>query len=278
MWHTELRERLKLISEMSAKPEKCYNPRDSTLKFTDKEDELDFLCEGFKSRRALMSCGHAVTPMSLTNWCRRQLDQGESRFRCAQVGCPAVWPYTEVRRMALLTTEEMNYFERNIALNATKDKFDTKLCPGCKSSVVRKNESNLSVRCTVCSTKTKRTYEFCWQCLREWKGPRPRSDRCDNVDCCNDTLRILKTCPDIVFESVKDVSGCPSIRACPTCGTLAEHNKTRCKNIVCPRCKVEFCFVCLKLKRECLKTSDYFTKCSSGVAPRQTSIPEWQKK
>lgn len=29
----------------------------------------------YDSPRALMSCGHAVTPMSLTDWCRRQLEQ-----------------------------------------------------------------------------------------------------------------------------------------------------------------------------------------------------------
>ncbi|XP_063320239.1 uncharacterized protein LOC134618662 isoform X2 [Pelmatolapia mariae] len=57
------------------KQEKCYDPHDPTLKFVDKEDDLDFLCEGFKSLRAQMSCGHVVTPTSLTNWCRRLLDQ-----------------------------------------------------------------------------------------------------------------------------------------------------------------------------------------------------------
>lgn len=33
------------------------------------------LCEDYESLRATMSCGHAVTPMSLTAWCRRQLDE-----------------------------------------------------------------------------------------------------------------------------------------------------------------------------------------------------------
>ncbi|XP_040887010.1 ankyrin repeat and IBR domain-containing protein 1-like [Toxotes jaculatrix] len=258
---------------MSTKPEKCYDPRDTTLRFTDKEDELDFLCEGFKSRRALMSCGHAVTPMSLTNWCRRQLDQGERRFVCGLMGCGAVWPYAEVRKMALLTQEEMKYFENAMAFNAPRNKPPSKPCPGCQSAVVRESKSNLSVRCTVCSAKKGRTYEFCWQCLREWKGPRPRSDRCDNDGCCNESLKTLKICPEIVFESIPEITGCPSIRACPTCGTLLQHSKKHCKNIVCPRCKVEFCFVCLKLTRECLRTSDYHVNCSGGVAPRQTSIP-----
>lgn len=36
---------------------------------------LIVLYEDFKSLRALMSCGHAVTPMSLTNWCLSLLNQ-----------------------------------------------------------------------------------------------------------------------------------------------------------------------------------------------------------
>lgn len=60
---------------LTTEREKCYDPRDRTLTFVNGDDDLDFLCENFKSLRAKMSCGHAVTPMSLTNWCRRLLDQ-----------------------------------------------------------------------------------------------------------------------------------------------------------------------------------------------------------
>ncbi|KAK2863051.1 hypothetical protein Q5P01_002584 [Channa striata] len=267
-----------IIRDLSLTPaqEKCYNPHDPTLRFVDADDDLDFLCEGFQSRRALMSCGHAVTPMSLTNWCRRLLDEGESRFVCGQSGCNVEWPFAEVCKMALLTPEEKKYFERTMASNAARG--STKLCPGCKSSVVRQNQSVLNVHCTLCTAKKGRIFEFCWQCLREWKGPGPRSDRCGNVGCCNESLKTLKTCPDINLGAVKGVTGCPSIRACPTCGILLQHDNNNCKKVVCPRCKVGFCFVCLKLTEACLKTSSPYNKCSSGVAPRQTSIPLWQKK
>ncbi|KAK2899867.1 hypothetical protein Q8A73_012996 [Channa argus] len=177
-------------SNLTATQEKCYDPQDSTFTFVDREDEMDFLCEGFQSRRALMSCGHAVTPMSLTNWCRRLLKE----------------------------------------------------------------------------------------CLRKWKGPAPRSDRCGNPGCTNESLETLQNCPDINLKYVEGVTACPSIRACPTCGILLERDKKRCKNITCPRCKIKFCFVCLKLTEECLPTSDYYIQCASGVAPRQASLPVWQKK
>uniref|UniRef100_A0A1A8DIE2 Uncharacterized protein n=2 Tax=Nothobranchius kadleci TaxID=1051664 RepID=A0A1A8DIE2_NOTKA len=53
---------------------KCYGPKDSTLMIVEEEDVLDLLCEDFPSRRAQISCGHSVTPTSLTNWCRGQLE------------------------------------------------------------------------------------------------------------------------------------------------------------------------------------------------------------
>ncbi|XP_075948753.1 uncharacterized protein LOC142950942 isoform X2 [Anarhichas minor] len=226
--------------------EKCYDFPDASLTFVDEDDVLDFLCADYKSRRAKMSCGHAVTPMSLTHWCRRQLDKGGWEFVCGQTGCDVEWPFEE--------------------------------CPGCKSRVVRTDLNNQSVQCTVCTARRGRTYTFCWQCLKEWRGLTWSGD-CGNDDCHN-PLEILKSCPDITFKDVRGVTGCPSVRACPTCGLLVEHNTTKCKNIVCGRCKVEFCFVCLKLTEECLrlKPSSHYYLCSSGVAPRQTSIPVWQRR
>ncbi|KAF3697857.1 hypothetical protein EXN66_Car013538 [Channa argus] len=252
---------------LTSKQEKCYDPNDPTLKFVDAEDDLDFLYEGFQSRRALMSCGHVVTPVSLTNWCRRLLEQGENHFVCGQSGCNVEWPYAEVCKMALLTPEEKDYFEKTMAINAIRD--STKLCPGCKTPVVRQNHSDLNVRCTVCTANKRQIYAFCWQCLREWKGPAPRSDHCGNDGCANESLKTLRACPNIMFYTVQGPTLCPSIRACPTCGILLQHDTKSCEKVKCLRCKVGFCFLCLK--RKC-------NICDKGVAPRQTSIPVWQKK
>ncbi|XP_028994707.1 probable E3 ubiquitin-protein ligase RNF144A-A isoform X2 [Betta splendens] len=260
---------------LTSSQEKLYDSHDPTLRFVDREDELDFLYEGFTSRRALMSCGHAVTPTSLTNWCLKLLDDGESRFVCGQTGCNVEWSYEEVCKMALLTPEEKKHFEKAMSSNAAR--ANTRPCPGCESPVVRTDLFNLRVHCSVCSVNRSGSYDFCWQCLREWKGPDPRSDRCDNDGCCNQSVKTLLTCPYAEFQSVEGVSRCPSIRACPTCGILLQHDNTECKNVVCPRCKVEFCFVCLKLTDNCVITSDEFEPCYRRVAPRQTSIPVWWK-
>lgn len=55
--------------------------------------------------------------------------KGESRFVCGS--CTAEWPYEEVRKMALLTPEEMEYFETKMASNTAMKYFDTKLVSFC---------------------------------------------------------------------------------------------------------------------------------------------------
>uniref|UniRef100_A0A3B4FX82 Probable E3 ubiquitin-protein ligase ARI5 n=1 Tax=Pundamilia nyererei TaxID=303518 RepID=A0A3B4FX82_9CICH len=261
--------------------EKRYDPRDTTLRFVNRPDDLDPLRD--QGLRAEMSCGHAVTPESLTGWCRSLLDQGQYKFKCPALKngtlqkCDAAWSYQEVRRLAVLTTEEMEYFEENIARLAATEYCEFKTCPGCKTYVEREDLTNLNVQCTICTADKNKVYQFCWQCLKPWKGTAPRSDRCDNDGCINHDLELLKNCKTTALPQVEGVDACPSIRACPTCGQRVEHDKTGCKNIICPRCQKEFCFVCLKLTPECLKTSSYFIPCSDGVAPRQTSIPVWRR-
>uniref|UniRef100_A0A8C4ZXG6 RING-type domain-containing protein n=1 Tax=Gadus morhua TaxID=8049 RepID=A0A8C4ZXG6_GADMO len=262
--------------------EKSYDLGDPSFTFVDRPDDLDPFPpdDGVERPSALTSCGHAVTPQYLTVWCRSLLDQGQYTFNCpaltvGTVPCGAVWDYTEVRRLALLTEEEMLDFEMTLGRLAAAQFCDFKACPGCKTYVERQALDNLCFDCTICEESNKPTMQFCWQCLRPWKGRAPRSDRCDNEDCSDKVLELLQGCGTITLSQVPGVGPCPSIRACPTCGMRVEHDKTGCKNIVCPRCQVGFCFVCLKLTGQCLQTSSYFRACSSGIAPRQTAMPIW---
>ncbi|XP_051547795.1 E3 ubiquitin-protein ligase RNF19B-like isoform X2 [Myxocyprinus asiaticus] len=230
------------------------------------DDEPDIL-------RALLSCGHVTGPQTLTDYCRIQLTEGKADLRCPL--CDKQWSYTEVRNVAKLTLEEQQYFEETLANNATRKIVDIKNCPGCNWFIERSDSSNICVECTVCSAKNGKTFEFCWQCQKEWKGRRPRSDRCDNDGCSNKDLDLLRDCTNIILQDAGNIE-CPAVRACPTCGTLITHNTKKCKNIVCSRCNKEFCFVCLKLTAICCKAGGHFTLCSDGVAPRQTSIPFWK--
>ncbi|XP_065807089.1 potential E3 ubiquitin-protein ligase ariadne-2-like [Labrus bergylta] len=253
--------------------ERCYDPNDTRFTFVDGEDEMDFELNEYKSLRAKMSCGHTVTPTSLINWCRKQLDQGKVQFVCGQPNCDAVWSFEDVCKMALLTPAETKYIDRRMFNRVAKEYFGAKKCPGCESLVVRKDQNNLRVCCTVCTRNKRRVYEFCWQCLKKWTHPSEHADYCANPECVNQPLEILRKCPEINFKNVRMVTGCPSVRACPTCGFLIEHSGKKCNHIKCPRCKEEFCFVCLSTV-----CYSYFRACNDGVAPRQTSIPVWKRK
>ncbi|KAI5104234.1 hypothetical protein C0J45_5860, partial [Silurus meridionalis] len=261
--------------------EKRHDVTDSGLKFVTRPCDIT-LDDDPRTQRIEMSCGHAATPEGLTAFCRSLLDQAKYKFLCPALKngttnrCGAEWKYMEVRRIALLTQEEQNYFEEKMAELAAAKYCEYNQCPGCNSYVERQDLTNLCVRCIVCTADSGKRYEFCWQCLKIWKGPAPRSDKCENSGCVNQKLEKLLKCENIILPQVQNLK-CPALRACPTCGNLVEHDTTGCKNIICNCCNIEFCFSCLKLKTECLKTSSYYIPCSNGVAPRQTSIPTWKK-
>ncbi|XP_067850797.1 potential E3 ubiquitin-protein ligase ariadne-2-like [Heptranchias perlo] len=261
--------------------EKQYDPKDFTLKFVKRKDDItedddpDVL-------RAEMSCGHAVDPNSLTGWCRHLLSQGNYRFTCpatkaGTVGkCGKEWSYPEVRRMALLTDKEREYFEETAAVLASAEYCILKPCPGCGSFTERENVTKNRVNCAICTTKTGSNYRFCWQCLGPWKCSGNGLDACGNSDCVNVELERLKSCPMVSLPN-SEIKSCPLVRACPTCGLLIEHTLEGCKYVVCLRCKVEFCFACLEIGQKCMmtKSGSYYKICAKDVAPRQSSIPLW---
>lgn len=261
--------------------DKSFDPLDRTLTLVDGEDDLDPFSRADGVLKAQLSCGHVVSPESLTDACQVQLDEGHYKFKCTAmvdgVLCNQTLSYREVRRVAALSVEEMQSFEENIARLAAADYSDTQDCPQCRTRVERMDMTNLCVECSVCSADQGESYLFCWQCREPWTGPAPRSDRCANSGCRNHELQLLQTCKLTDLPQVRGVNAVPSIRACPTCGQRVEHDRTGCKNVICPRCQIEFCFVCLKLTPVCLQTSSYFIPCSAGVAPRQTSIPVWRR-
>lgn len=79
-------------------------------------------------------------------------------------------------------------------------------------------------------------------------------------------VQMLQNCPN---KEVVGVST-PSMRACPWCGALVQHIEA-CKQMICPACNREFCFICLKKKEGSWQCGSYNTKCTP--APRQTYIP-----
>ncbi|KTF86843.1 hypothetical protein cypCar_00035079 [Cyprinus carpio] len=239
---------------------KKFTPRDKGIKLVSKPNDFDVFDDDPDVLRAVLSCGHITDPNSLTDCCKTQLDYGQTEFKCPV--CEETWPYDEVRKLAKLTLEEQLSFEEKLGTNTVKNLFDFRVCPGCSTFVERLDVSNLCVECPVCTEKTGNSYEFCWNCLREWKGSQNRAERCGNVGCTIDK-KLLKDCPMISLTYFENKVQCPNIRACTSCGVLIEHTNDGCNNMECPECDFEFCFICLN------PGHDYDEDQPCKLAPRQ---------
>ena len=224
------------------------------------------------NERAKMSCGHAITPESLTAYCRSLLSEGKFQFYCpyAKDGfhCNKEWMYIEVRRIAVLTECEQQEFETKISENCLRKSMGIQECPGCQTLCTRKDKKNKRLICSVCTKDKGQRYEFCWICLHEWKSSA--TDKCGNEECDGEDprLHILRETPTKIVVGVKT----PSTRACPSCGALITHREA-CKHMVC-LCGTNFCFICLKTRdgpNGSWSCGAYNSKCDP--APRQTEIP-----
>lgn len=228
-----------------------------------------------ENKRAKMPCGHAITPESLTIYCRSLLDAGRSRFLCPYISqdtspvyCGKEWDYVVVRRLAVLTDAEKMEFEKKISKNYMFKAMGIQECPSCKSFVERVNKKDVRLTCTFCRNKLHKVFQFCWHCLQEWVDSSSTT-KCGNADCGGEDKRrkILRECSK---KEIVGVTGCPALRACISCGMLIEHVQA-CKHMTC-RCGKEFCFICLKPKETSgWKCGSYNEACE--IAPVQTAIP-----
>ncbi|XP_019633738.1 PREDICTED: uncharacterized protein DDB_G0292642-like [Branchiostoma belcheri] len=196
--------------------------------------------------RAKMSCGHAITPETLTTFCESLLSSGKYVFKCPYIGegrayCGKEWTYLEVRRLAVLTADEKKQFETKISDNYLRKGMGIQECPKCHSLCERINKKHKRVVCPLCSASDGVEFHFCWHCLHQWVGGG--IEKCGNVSCGGEDPR-LKILRDCKKKTIVGVANCPAVRACLKCGMLIEHEKA-CKHMACV-CGQKFCFICLK--------------------------------
>ncbi|CAG8623819.1 24936_t:CDS:10 [Cetraspora pellucida] len=221
--------------------------------------------------RAKMPCGHAIGPESLTAFCRSLVSEGKFQFFCPYTNlendarCRKEWQYVDIRKIGLLTDEECKYFEAKISENYSRRAFGVQECPQCSTFCERSDKDRSSVICLICSRKPGvKEYAFCWYCLHQVYSLC--SYRCTNNLCggVDPRLAILK---NAITKKVGNVSGVPSCRACPKCGTIIEHD-SKCKHMICP-CEQQFCLYDPTTGWKC---GEFNSPCT--IAPVQTVLPE----
>ncbi|CAH1244597.1 UBB [Branchiostoma lanceolatum] len=257
-----------ILEDLSPPPKQL----DEDVETTEAPDMISWE-DGPYTPRAKMSCGHAITPDTLTTFCESLLTAGKYVFKCPYIDpiegkCRKEWPYLEVRRLAVLTADERKQFETKISDNYLRKGRGIQDCPKCHSFCGRINKKDKRVVCPLCSASDGVEFHFCWHCLHKWVGGG--TETCGNDNCSGEDprLKILRDCTKKTIVSVQD---CPAVRACPKCGMLIEHEKD-CKHMTCV-CGQKFCFICLKKPDQygSYQCGSYNSPCE--IADVQKTIP-----
>jgi len=239
----------------------------------------------------IMPCSHVVSIEGLKSLLDSVLIQVPDRtakeiiFRCSAVVytghgsaplCDREIPWVAIRDLCNLDDTDCKEYEEKISDAYMQRIADVKSCPTCHAYVMRDDKALWRVSCPACPKKSRK--DFCWRCLKGWKGQG--SKICGNEECLalfqaegiGALNEILRTCPlDHPWGITVEV---PSIRACPVCKQLIQR-KDGCKHMTCSHCKTNFCFVCLKQSPKSdsaswrLVCGGYGELCPTGVAARQ---------
>jgi hypothetical protein len=222
--------------------------------------------------RAKMPCGHVISRESMTDFLRSLIQQRKFMIECPGINaqnkpCKRGWNFGLCSKIGVLSKDERKEFEMGFAKLFILEKFKGKSCPTCNAIVCKPEDLNTNrVACVICSKKGIGS-DFCWICMKSWKGGK--GEMCGNEECGSKEqfLQILAKCKTKTIGKIKDV---PEFRACPKCSTIINHI-TACKHMQCKSCKAEFCFVCLSLKKdEKWLCGTYNDVCE--VAPLQKNI------
>eukprot|EP00486_Rosalina_sp_Unknown_P006083 CAMPEP_0201575786 /NCGR_PEP_ID=MMETSP0190_2-20130828/21202_1 /ASSEMBLY_ACC=CAM_ASM_000263 /TAXON_ID=37353 /ORGANISM="Rosalina sp." /LENGTH=785 /DNA_ID=CAMNT_0048005855 /DNA_START=12 /DNA_END=2369 /DNA_ORIENTATION=- len=179
--------------------------------------------------------------------------------------CGCKWDYSIIKKVlapqtkiASIDDEEHHIYrlaqlELLSARNKLQNDCNIQKCPGCDTLYVREDEAGeiknkadleyeFKTKCIYCSAtnKSRSTLSFCFGCGDEWMDGH----------ICDDTFRteLVEILAKAETKTIGEVKNVPAIRCCPECSQLITHTDA-CKHMKCKGCKTDFCFVCLKKKK-----------------------------
>jgi len=247
--------------------------RNSSLPLLNSAQQLKNYKDDFVASMCVRYVDCFVAVDTVNRICEDTLKEGGYTFFCPACKHELTIPVVRHILKDVMTGEELNAVQYRATENFVK-RPDTGIrqCQVCGVNWKRDFTKRWPVHrnrlvCNTCSRNKGREVEYCWECLREWRGD---DSKCGYSDCTweKDQINTLQQCDT---KKIGNVPGCPIIRACPRCGTLI-HHYDGCKHMTCKMCSCDFCFVCLKQKGlgnwEC---TPYDSSCP--IAARQTTLP-----
>lgn len=200
-------------------------------------NKLDMINDWDDDARVEMSCGHAINPDTLYDYCWNEILTNKITFKCPAMenkhSCDSEWEFPEVSLKACLSNDERVLFETRLNLNWVNKNQEIGRCPSCMEFCERQDSGKSSVQCFYCKKAGRKDFIFCWYCLMPWE---------DNHLCSIEGAdSMLQSC---ALKKIGETEGCPSLRACPNCKSFIEHSE-KCRKMKCQYCNHEFCFICL---------------------------------
>eukprot|EP00667_Euglena_gracilis_P005970 EG_transcript_6019 len=173
-----------------------------------------------------LNCLHWFCRDCWTHYLCGKVDDGPS---CVQTHCPApkCWQAVdEVLFQELLPSEALGRYRRFLLRSFVEDNPYIRWCPSphCNKAVLCRDAKRLLVRC-LCG------YRFCFVCGEEAHAP---------VKC--ELLLAWRLKEKGEGDNSKWIFA--NTKACPSCQSPIQKNDG-CNHMTCPKCKGEFCWICL---------------------------------
>ena len=211
------------------------------VSFPHPKGECCVCCDGSGLK---MKCEHYICPDDMLDNAWEMIKTMKYEITCAN--CTSIIDIDDIIKFGLPSEEEKQFLMSALSVNFCSSQ-DIQQCQTCKSYCERQRTDNPQVTCLVCSKNTGKNHLFCWYCLRSWKSAPTNTQHCGNDGCNTDKVKQLQAAPLMEF---KDRTGAkvnvPSIRACPNCKSLLQHD-SGCNSMTCEKCRCVFCFICLRL-------------------------------